>query len=230
MLVSEIFHARQGEGVHSGTSSLFMRTSGCNLRCIWCDTRYTSWKPEGTIRSISSILDEADRWPDVRHIVITGGEPLIQRDLSDLVDGLCDRGDRFITIETAGTVYHEDVRPDFFSISPKLRNSQPGEEYPSQRALHRRNNHFDVLPAFIHSDADYQIKFVVQDEGDTPEILAFIQRFDVPRHKVYLMPEAASSEQLHARQPTVSRICEREGLNFSGRLHIEEWGGSRKGI
>lgn len=227
MLISEIFHAHQGEGVHSGAPSLFIRTSGCNLRCVWCDTRYTSWKPEGTIRSISSILDESDGWLDVRHVVITGGEPLIQHDIAALVDGLRERGDRFITIETAATVYHEDVRPDFFSISPKLRHSEPGEDFPSQRALHRRNNRFDKLPSFIHSDTDYQLKFVVQDEDDTPEIIGFIQRFDIPRHKIYLMPEATSSDQLHARQPTVSSICEREGLNFSSRLQIEEWENQR---
>ena len=75
MLISEVFHAPQGEGVHSGEPSLFVRTSGCNLRCTWCDTPYTSWQPEGTARDILSLLDETDRWPQVRHIVITGGEP-----------------------------------------------------------------------------------------------------------------------------------------------------------
>ena len=76
MLVSEIFQARQGEGAYSGTTSLFIRTSGCNLRCAWCDTRYTSWKPEGIVRSVASILDATDRWAGVQHVVITGGEPL----------------------------------------------------------------------------------------------------------------------------------------------------------
>lgn len=204
-----------------------MRTSGCNLRCIWCDTPHTSWKAEGSVRSIPSLLDEADRWPQLRHIVITGGEPLIHRDLPDLVNGLRERGDRFISIETAGTLYDGDVKPDFFSISPKLRNSDPGPEHPSEMELHRRNNRFEELPSFIRSEVDYQLKFVVQDDGDTPEILAFIERFDIPRDKVYLMPEAVSPEQLQTRQPAVTNICRREGLNFSSRLQIEQWGNRR---
>lgn len=227
MLVSEIFQARQGEGAYSGTTSLFIRTSGCNLRCAWCDTRYTSWKPEGIVRSISSILDETDRWAEVQHVVITGGEPLIQRDLARLVDGLRERGDRFITIETAGTLYDEAVAPDFFSISPKLRHSEPSDEFPRHRNLHRRNNRFDRLSFFVNGSIDFQIKFVVQDEGDTREILDLIHQFDIPRSKVYLMPQAMGSEQPHACQPAVSQICEREGLNFSGRLHIEQWGNRR---
>jgi 7-carboxy-7-deazaguanine synthase len=227
MLISEVFHAPQGEGVHSGEPSLFVRTSGCNLRCTWCDTPYTSWQPEGTARDILSLLDETDRWPQVRHIVITGGEPLIQRDLPDFIDGLRRRGDWFITVETAGTVYNDGVQPDFFSISPKLRNSNPGAEHADEREIHLRGNRFDEMPSFMHGEADYQMKFVVQDDDDTPELIAFIERFDIPRSKVFLMPEATNSEQLRARQPVVAQICEREGLNFSSRLQIEEWGNRR---
>ena len=226
MLVSEIFYTRQGEGVHSGVPSLFVRTSGCNLRCIWCDTPYTSWQPEGTALSVDAVLAETERWPEVRHIVVTGGEPLVQRDLPELVDGLRERG-RFVVIETAGTVYDARVKPDFFSISPKLRNSYPGEEHESERALHTRNNRYSRLPEFLGSGVDYQLKFVIQSEDDAPEILALVERFDLPRRRVLLMPEGVNAEQLEAREPIVARICEREGYRYTGRLHIETWGNRR---
>ena len=226
MLVSEIFYTRQGEGIHSGSPSLFVRTSGCNLRCTWCDTPHTSWQPEGTVRSVTAILAEAERWPGVRHVVITGGEPLVQRDLPELVDGLHERG-RFVVIETAGTLYNDRVRPDFFSVSPKLGNSYPGAEHRGERELHMRNNHFDELPSFMLSGIDFQMKFVVQDENDAAEILAIVERFDIPRGRVFLMPEGIDAEQLLAREPAVARICEREGYNYTGRLHIEQWGNRR---
>ena len=159
-------------------------------------------------------------------MVITGGEPMIQRDLTELVDALGKRG-HFLTIETAGTSYDSRVRPQFFSISPKLRNSYPGAEHPSEQTLHSRNNQFDHLPEFVDSGVDYQFKFVVETDSDTPEILELIDHFRIRRDKVTLMPQATTAEELVARGRLVASICRREGLTFTGRLHIELWGNER---
>ena len=83
MQISEIFHSVQGEGRYSGEPSVFVRTSGCNLRCWFCDTPYTSWNPEGENRSWDSIVEDVLQY-DCTHVVITGGEPMLQADIRPL--------------------------------------------------------------------------------------------------------------------------------------------------
>ncbi|HXU50202.1 MAG TPA: 7-carboxy-7-deazaguanine synthase QueE, partial [Candidatus Binatia bacterium] len=121
MKISEIFYSVQGEGMLTGVPSVFVRTSGCNLRCTWCDTPYTSWQPEGEERTIDSIVREVNGY-NAAHVVITGGEPMIAPAIAELTQALT----QHITIETAGTVF-VDVRCDLMSISPKLANSTPIE-------------------------------------------------------------------------------------------------------
>lgn len=123
MRISEIFYSIQGEGELTGVPSVFIRTSGCNLRCRWCDTPYASWNPEGEERSIDSILEEVQKHP-ARHCVLTGGEPMIARGIHELAAAL--RADGLhITIETAGTIPPSDIACDLASLSPKLSNSTP---------------------------------------------------------------------------------------------------------
>src|SRR5271157_3098690 len=85
--IAELFYSLQGEGALVGVPSLFIRTSGCNLRCRWCDTPYTSWQPEGTDFDLDRIVDEVRAHP-ARHVVITGGEPMIQPELGPLTERL----------------------------------------------------------------------------------------------------------------------------------------------
>src|SRR5580704_13278823 len=75
MKIAEIFYSIQGEGVLAGVPSVFVRTSGCNLRCKWCDTPYTSWKPEGEEMTVDAILDKVRDYPAL-FAVVTGGEPM----------------------------------------------------------------------------------------------------------------------------------------------------------
>ena len=122
MLINEIFYSIQGEGSLSGTPSQFIRTSGCNLRCVWCDTPHTSWDSVGTSMTVDEIAEQV--MDDIPHLVITGGEPLIQADLPKLISKLR-RPERHITVETAGTIFTEAARPNLFSVSPKLSSSWP---------------------------------------------------------------------------------------------------------
>src|SRR6184192_2907191 len=114
--ISEIFYSIQGEGRLIGTPSIFIRTSGCNLRCVWCDTPYTSWRPEGDELELEEILTRLGDYPQARHAVVTGGEPMIAPQIVELTARLRERG-LHITIETAGTVY-KPVACDLMSISP----------------------------------------------------------------------------------------------------------------
>src|SRR5687768_477170 len=102
MLIAEIFYSIQGEGELTGVPSVFVRTSGCNLRCTWCDTKYASWNPEGEELSIPAILERIAAHPG-KHVVITGGEPMVAKGIHELAAAIRGTG-RHITIETAGTV------------------------------------------------------------------------------------------------------------------------------
>jgi 7-carboxy-7-deazaguanine synthase len=105
MWISELFYSIQGEGILSGVPSVFIRTSGCNLRCVWCDTPYTSWKAEGDHRSLDEIMEYVTQH-STGHVVLTGGEPMIAPETPDLTRRLRFAG-QHITIETAGTEYAE---------------------------------------------------------------------------------------------------------------------------
>src|ERR1044071_6747802 len=126
--IAELFYSIQGEGSLVGVPSFFIRMSGCHLRCSWCDTPYTSWPPEGVEMGLDRILDEVRAHP-TRHVVVTGGEPMIAPEILPLTERLRDAG-LHITIETAGTVFHP-VACDLMSISPKLANSTPEGKFSS---------------------------------------------------------------------------------------------------
>src|SRR3569623_1543668 len=135
MRIAEIFASRQGEGLLTGTPSVFVRASGCNLRCWFCDTPYTSWEPEGDDRSVEEIVAEIERLKtaEIKHVVLTGGEPMLFAELIPLSQRLSTAGFH-ITVETAGTL-DLPVTCDLMSISPKLANSTPTAAHSGRRAL-----------------------------------------------------------------------------------------------
>ena len=106
----------------AGTPSVFVRTSGCNLRCVWCDTPYASWEPEGKDVALEEILAQVARYR-AHYVVVTGGEPMIAPEIVPLSEALRQMG-LHVTIETAGTVF-APVDSHLMSISPKLANSTP---------------------------------------------------------------------------------------------------------
>src|SRR5437016_9089538 len=122
MKLSELFYSIQGEGKLAGVPSVFVRASGCNLRCTWCDTPYASWDPEGEDVPVADIVHRVRQFP-ARHVVITGGEPMIMPDIAALCAALAETG-LHITIETAATIFGP-VKLDLASLSPKLSNSTP---------------------------------------------------------------------------------------------------------
>jgi 7-carboxy-7-deazaguanine synthase len=222
--ISEIFYSIQGEGNLAGVPSVFVRTSGCNLRCTWCDTPYTSWHPEGEERSIESIADEVDRY-GAAHVVITGGEPMIAPRVSELTRRLS----QHITIETAGTV-DVDLRCDLMSISPKLANSTPLDRDEGRWAgQHERLRYQpDVLKRLIGRYC-YQLKFVIAKPADLAEVRAITKDIQASSDRVVLMPEGIDPAVLAERGRWLVEVCKQEGFRFSPRMHIELWG-NRRGI
>ncbi len=228
MLISEIFHSLQGEGELTGVSSVFVRTSGCNLRCRWCDTPYASWNPEGTSMSVPEILDEISRYP-ARHVVLTGGEPVLAKELSPLAYQLGDRG-YHVTIETAGTLPPRGLTCHLASLSPKLASSTPASDTAGGWAERHEATRWqpEVLREWL-DQYPYQLKFVVSAPEEVLEIEAKLQELQraIPPHKVLLMPEGTQLETLRQRAPWLSELCKAKGYRYAHRLHVELYGNRR---
>ncbi len=222
MLVAETFTSIQGEGILAGVPSFFIRTSGCNLRCAWCDTPYTSWHPEGRrvqVRELLAAASAAER----RHVVVTGGEPLLQREIGALTEGLAAAG-HHVTVETAGTVAPE-FSCDLLSVSPKTSNSDPPGRF---RGRHRSlRSAAEPLVALLARHPEHQLKFVVQGEADLAEVQDLVQRLGTPHDRVLLMPEGRSATEVAARAAEVGRLCLRHGFRYSPRLHLDLFGPGR---
>ncbi len=224
MRISEIFYSVQGEGVLAGVPSVFVRTSGCNLRCSWCDTPYTSWKPEGETQSVDAIVERVTAFSAARHVVITGGEPMIAPDVAELSRRFRARG-MHITFETAGTVF-APVACDLMSISPKLANSTP------EGVFRDRHEELRIQPDVLRKltrEYDYQLKFVVAQLSDLAELQGIAKMLDAPADKVILMPEGITSEALSERGAWVAELCKTHGYRFGPRLHVYLYG-NRRGV
>jgi 7-carboxy-7-deazaguanine synthase len=221
--IAELFYSIQGEGALVGVPSFFIRTSGCNLRCSWCDTPYTSWQPEGVEMELERILDEVRAHP-ARHVVVTGGEPMIAPEILPLTEKLRDAG-MHITIETAGTVFHP-VACDLMSISPKLANSTPEGRFGAQ---HERLRIQPPILAELMARYDYQLKFVIEAPTDLAEVCELVGALAADRERVILMPEGTDPDRLRERSLWLAEICKDEGFRFSPRLHVDLYG-NRRGV
>ena len=223
MYIAEVFHSIQGEGRFAGVPSLFIRASGCNLRCVWCDTPYTSWNPEGEERPLDSLLEEAERF-DCEHVVVTGGEPMLAPNVVPLTGRLTAAG-HTVTIETAGTV-DQPVSAALVSISPKLSNSTPVGDAWERRHDERRHR-----PDVIHRltrDYDYQFKFVIDLPEDIVEVEQYLAGFpQVTGDRIYLMPQAIEAGPLREKSAWLRSEAQQRGWQLSPRLHIERFGNTR---
>jgi 7-carboxy-7-deazaguanine synthase len=221
--IAELFYSLQGEGSLIGTPSFFIRTSGCNLRCSWCDTPYTSWQPEGSEMSPDEICAEVRRHP-ARHVVVTGGEPMIAPEIVALTEQLRALG-MHITVETAGTVF-KPVACDLMSISPKLANSSPEGPWKAQHERLRLQT--EVLRKLM-ANYPYQLKFVIAAPGDMAEVKSLAAALNAPAERIVLMPEGIDPVRLHEKALWLAEICKSEGFRFSPRLHVDLYG-NRRGV
>jgi 7-carboxy-7-deazaguanine synthase len=222
--ISETFLSIQGEGLLAGVPSLFIRTSGCNLRCHFCDTPYTSWEATGEQRSLASLLAWVDAHPHVRHVVVTGGEPVIAVGIEALIEALQAR-DLHITVETAGTVW-KPLPVDLWSISPKLASSAPRDDAQGWRARHLATRYApEVLRAMMGST--YQLKFVAGSLEDLDDIAAIVADLGAARDRVLVMPEAISVEALDETSRWLVPAVIARGFRYCDRLHIRLFGHTR---
>jgi len=194
MRIAEIYNSIQGEGFLAGAPSVFVRFSGCNLRCRFCDTPFASWRPEGEDLSVEAIAARVEELLE-KHVVVTGGEPMIFAELVELTHSLRRLG-RHVTIETAGTRYLP-VACDLMSISPKLSNSTPWAEDSTWAVRHERRRHAPDVIRRLVAEFAYQLKFVIATPADCDEVDRYLAALpEIDRGRVMLMPMGTEPEEL----------------------------------
>jgi 7-carboxy-7-deazaguanine synthase len=224
LAVSEVFDSVQGEGPSAGIPCVFLRLSQCNLRCTWCDTKYTwDWQhhriqDEVHVESLDAVARRVLAFGPSR-LVVTGGEPLIQgaaliRWFALLPTALA------VEVETNGTLAplpELAARVTQWNVSPKLANS--GE--PLERRLRPA-----ALAALLGTERAW-LKLVVATPADAEEAEQLLTATGWPRERVLLMPQGATRRELSERAPFVKAEALRRGLGYSPRLHVEHWDGAR---
>ncbi len=223
MRIAEIFRSVQGEGFLTGTPSVFVRSSGCNLRCSYCDTPYASWNPEGKNLSVDEIVAGVVELGET-HVVLTGGEPMIFEELVPLSAELRRLG-RHVTIETAGTRFLP-VECHLMSVSPKLSNSDPSpEQAGGWHVRHRKRRHVPEVIRRLAAEYACQFKFVVDSPESCREVEQYLAEFpEIDRSRVLLMPEGTDVEILAERARWLEPYCREVGLAYCPRRQIEWFG------
>ena len=224
MQVNEIFKSIQGEGPNFGKPAIFLRTAQCNLKCTWCDTKYTwDWKnydfqkevKEMTIDEVKdAILDL-----EIKHLLITGGEPLLQQDdLADLLSFL--KPDFYVEVETNCTILPNKMLTDLidqWNVSPKTKNSgNPLELCENNECYY-----------FFANQENCFFKYVVENESDIPEIKKFVTKYNIPENRVQLMTQASTKEEISMKEKSISELAKLHNFSFSPRLHVAMWGSQR---
>jgi len=221
----EIFLSIQGEGISQGTQSIFLRLALCNLACTWCDTKYTwdwdrhDYHKEVMELSNAQVSQRITKYA-CNHLVITGGEPLIQkRALEQLVHSLKTKGYSF-EIETNGTILPGtalEQNVDQWNVSPKLSNSGNGLNL---RQIPKALVRFTELP-------NAYFKFVITAPEDIEEVRTLTRNYHLPANRIILMPEGTNAEDINERGRWIAQSCIDEGYRFTTRLHILLWGDNR---
>lgn len=240
----EIFYSIQGEGKSIGLPSVFVRTSLCNLHCVWCDTDYT-WNWIGTpFPHISDSKPDYEKFDKKQHLVsveveniaeiirqfpcknviLTGGEPMMQQPgLTELINVLrSNDADYRFEIETNGTFVPKpkfDAAIDQYNVSPKLENSGNPQKLREKSAAYK----------FYAQSPKANFKFVIAAIEDLQEVLGLIQKYHISPEKIWLMPEGTSREALAERRLWLTEVCKQYGFRFSDRLHVQIWG-DKKGV
>ena len=224
MKISEIFESIQGEGNNAGKPAVFLRTAECNLKCVWCDTKYTwDWKnydysKEVNEMSIKEVRQSLEQFR-IRHLVITGGEPLMQQDdLAELLTFL--KPKFYVEVETNGTILPNNalsVLVDQWNVSPKTKNSGNPLEMCEDNECY----------TFFSKKKNCYFKYVVESEEDLIEINQLISKYNLEKERVLLMTQAMTKEEILAKENNVFTISKKNSLGFSPRLHVMKWGSHR---
>jgi 7-carboxy-7-deazaguanine synthase len=229
MHVMEIYRSVQGEGTLMGVPTIFVRFFACNLRCSWCDTKYSWSVREGGTWEMLSPQEVTARVRELgaRHVVLTGGEPTLQKDLPHLAR-LLKQGEHHLTVETNTTIFHSQTIPliDLWSLSPKLKSA--GENYLR----------YPVIERFLETlrPDQQQWKFVVRDDGDEQLLRTLLRRYPSFAERqlpIILQPEgdAAAPDYASALEQLTERVRDPFWNSYFVRIlpqmHVIIWGRRR---
>ena len=225
--IAEIFRSKQGEGFWTGIDSLFIRVSGCPLHCGFCDTAYASWKIDRAEElSCDQILARALA-EETEHVVITGGEPMVQAGIVELTRRLSDQG-RTITIETAG-IAALPVKCDLMSISPKRGNSTPMGAPEEVIRRHEALRDQKQIVRRLINDYPYQLKFVVNHPDELNDIDDYLTALgSVDSSRVCVMPMAVDTPTMAEKLVWIRPYCRSRGFYYTSRMQLV-WFGNRRG-
>jgi 7-carboxy-7-deazaguanine synthase len=224
----EMFATVQGEGMSCGVPSVFVRLAECNLKCDWCDTKYTwDWKnldraaetlelaPSEVVQRVIELAG-----PRIRNLVITGGEPLLQQEeLAVMAARLREKGFR-IEVETNGTIVPAAALAgavDQWNVSPKLQGS---------KNLLRSRRRPEALTWFAEHPGGH-FKFVVGSTLELTEIDELVVEYGIAGCRVILMPEGTEAAILAERSRWMVEECMSRGFRLGARLHVVLWGSTR---
>lgn len=213
----------QGEGMLQGMPSLIVRTKGCNLNCIWCDNSLEDDSYEEL--SVMQIVEKVEEFA-ATYVIITGGEPTLNKEMSALTSALKSIG-KHVTIETNGTVIC-NLDADLVSISPKLKNSNPenvnSELYTNYE---KKRINLQALDYYINN-FDVQFKFVVRDKVDFEEAIKLLNQIGYTKYvNVFMMPMAKTAAELEKIQLEIVELCVEFGLRYANRLQLQLWDDDR---
>lgn len=240
----EVFHSIQGEGKSMGVPSIFVRTTLCNLHCIWCDTDYT-WNWIGTrfphanddkpgyqkfdkkkwiaACDIPAVAELVAAYP-CQNVILTGGEPMLQQPaLVALMQHLRQTNPAYrFEVETNGTLVpipDLEAAIDQYNVSPKLENSNNPRKLREKPAAYR----------YFAQHPKAHFKFVVAEKNDLDEVLELAARYAIASDNIWLMPEGNTRQVLARRRRWLVDVCKAHGFRFTDRLHVQIWG-SKKGV
>lgn len=208
MKINEIFYSIQGEGILTGIPSIFIRTTGCNLRCSFCDTKYAYDK--GKEMTADAIVEKISKFP-CKNICLTGGEPLLQKDIIEVIDNLIKKGYK-ISIETNGSLSVKKLLDKkFLMISLDIKCPGSG--------MHE-NNYLENIN-FLRKDD--QLKFVIKNKDDYEYAKKIIFKYR-PKCQVFFQPEWGKNPRY------LTSWIINDGLNAKIGLQIHKiiWGNRRK--
>ena len=213
--ISELFLSLQGEGPSAGTPAHFLRLQGCDVGCMWCDSKYTWNAGDGRSIGYEAVFAELRALGEAPLLVVTGGEPLEHPGIETLLIAALERWPR-VEVETSGLLPPplRDPRLDY-NVSPKLPSATPRWADTWQHA------------AVWVEEPHATFKVVVGDPPDLDDALRLITQHALPRERVMLMPEGLTDEKLRERARVLAEACKRHSLRMSPRLQIWIWGAKR---
>ena len=209
--INEIFHSIQGESTYAGLPTVFIRTSGCHLRCDYCDTQYAY--QEGSNFSVSDLLQKI-KFYNCKHVCITGGEPLLQKDIYILMKELCDE-DYIVSLETSGDI-------DCVSVDPRVKKvidvKTPDSGEP--KAFNEKNLEF--------TDVNTEFKFIICSKKDFDWAVDFVQQYlnNKPSAVLFSPSYEVTSEKWLAEKILDTKL----NIRLNLQLHKKIWPEEKRGV